>query len=336
MKFISIKGFTDTARHLISGFLLLILIIFIGILGFSIIEGWSLIDSLYMTIITITTTGFEEVHPLSPVGQIFTVVLIVISFGTILYIGGTGVQYVIESKFFRRRRMNKQIENLHDHYIVCGFGRMGSHICEKLAEAKVPFVVIENNINNFNKLNNLGYLYDNGNAANDDTLLRAGIKNAKGLVAVLSSDPENVFATLSARVLNPSIFIVARAVEEDTESKLMKAGANRVVKPYELGGSRMAEIVLRPGVLDFIDVVYGSTKVDIHIEEITVRKNSKMHKKTLAELPLRSEFNTIIVAIQNEEKGIFIYNPKGDTIVDEGNKLIAIGEEANLDKLKIY
>lgn len=336
MKFISLSSQTDTVKHLITGFLFLIFTIIAGIIGFELIEGWGLVDSLYMTIITITTTGFQEVHPLSRTGQIFTVLLIMVSFSTILYIGGTGVQYVIESKFIRRRRMIKQMDNLKNHYIVCGFGRMGSHICEKLSEAKVPFVVIENNPNSFSKLDTFGYLYDKGDAASDDTLVRVGVNKAKGLVAVLSTDPENVFATLSARVLNPSIFIVARAIDEDTESKLIKAGANRVVKPYELGGSRMAEIVLRPGVLDFIDVVHGSKKVDIHIEEITVKKGSKMHKKTLAELPLRSEFNTIIVAIQNEEKGIFMYNPKGDTIVDEGNKLIAIGEEANLDKLTDY
>ena len=336
MKYISLNSYNDTARHLIMGVVILLTIILSGIMGFMIIEGWSLIDALYMTIITITTTGFQEVHPLSQSGHIFTVILIIISFGTMFYIGGTGVQYIIESKFIRRRRMLKQMEKFKDHYIVCGFGRMGSHICEKLEEAKVPFVVIENNPNNFPRLDSLGHVYDKGDAASDDTLIRVGIQKAKGLVVVLSTDPENVFATLSARVLNPSIFIVARAIDEDTESKLIKAGANRVVKPYELGGSRMAEIVLRPGVLDFIDVVYGSKKVDIHIEEITVKKGSKMHKKTLAELPLRSEFNTIIVAIQNEDKGIFIYNPKGDTIVDEGNKLIAIGEEANLDKLRDY
>jgi voltage-gated potassium channel len=336
MKFISLNSYTDTARHLIIGFIILLFTIIAGITGFMMIEGWSFIDALYMTVITITTTGFQEVHPLSEVGHVFTVILIIMSFGTIFYIGGTGVQFVIESKFIRRRRMIKQIEKFNDHYIVCGFGRMGSHICDKLEEAKVAFIVVENNPRNFPKLDALGYLYDKGDAASDDTLLRVGIKKAKGLVAVLSSDPENVFATLSARVLNPSIFIVARAIDEDTESKLIKAGANRVVKPYELGGSRMAEIVLRPGVLDFIDVVYGSKKVDIHIEEITVKTGSKMHKKTLADLPLRSEFNTIIVAIQNEDKGIFIYNPKGETIVDEGNKLIAIGEEANLDKLRDY
>jgi voltage-gated potassium channel len=336
MKLFFLKSYNDTARHLITGFLFLISIILIGTIGYMFIEGWSLNDSLFMTMITITTTGFQEVHPLSGLGQIFTEILLIMSFGTILYIGGIGVQYIIESKFIRRRRMNKQLDNLKDHYIVCGFGRMGSHICEKLSEANVPFVVIEHNQNNFAKLDKLGYLYDKGDAANDDTLIHTGVKRAKGLVAVLSTDPENVFATLSARVLNPALFIVARAIDEDTESKLIKAGANRVVKPYELGGSRMAEIVLRPGVLDFIDVVYGSKKVDIHIEEITVKKGSKMHKKKLADLPLRSEFNTIIVAIQNEEKKIFIYNPKGETIVDEGNKLIAIGEEANLDKLRDY
>ncbi len=257
------------------GFLFLIFTVLLGIVGYMIIEGWDINDALYMTVITITTTGFEEVHPLSTIGQLFTVFLIFMSFGTILYIGGTGVQYIIESKFLRRRRMIKQLEKMKEHYIVCGFGRMGSHICEKLNDANVPFVVVENNPNNFTKLESLGYLYDKGDAASDDTLHRVGVKKAKGLVVVLSTDPENVFATLSARVLNPSLFIVARAIDEDTESKLIKAGANRVVKPYELGGSRMAEIVLRPGVLDFIDVVYGSNKVDIHIEEITVKKGSK-------------------------------------------------------------
>lgn len=327
---------SDTAKHLQAGVVFLLIIIGMGIIGFMIIESWSFVDSIYMTIITITTTGFKEVHPLSSAGQIFTVILIMLSFGTILYIGGTGVQYIIESKFFRRQRMQRQMVNLKDHYIVCGFGRMGTHICEKLNEAKVSFIVIENNPANFVKLEKCGYLYDNGNATSDETLLRVGVERAKGIVCVLSTDPENVFTTLSAKVLNPKIFVVARAIEEDSESKLIKAGADRVVKPYDLGGTRMAEIVLRPGVMDFIEVVAGSKHVDIHIEEITVKNGSKMHKKTLAELPLRTQFNTIIVAIQNEEKGIFIYNPKGDTIVDEGNKLIAIGEESYLDKLKDY
>ena len=320
--------------HLRNAILVLLLIILIGTSGFMIIEGWNITDALYMTIITITTTGFEEVHPLSPHGELFTLVLVVASFGTVIYIGGTGVQILIESKFFRRKKMLKKIERLENHYIVCGFGRMGSHICQELREENADFVVIENNEENFPKLEKLGYLHDTGDASQDAALLRTGITKAKGLVAVLSSDAENVFTTLSAKSLNPKIFVVARAIDYSTEPKLLKAGADRVVKPYELGGHRMAEILLRPGVLDFIEVVAGKKTVDLRMEEITVRKNSKMHKKTLAELPLRTDLNVIVVAIQNEEKGIFVYNPKSDTVVDEGNKLIAIGERSSLDKMK--
>ena len=321
-------------KHLRNALLVLFVIIITGTSGFMLIEGWNIADSLYMTIITITTTGFEEVHQLSTGGEIFTLVLLMVSFGTVIYIGGTGVQILVESKFFRRKKMQKKIEHLKNHYIVCGFGRMGTHICNDLRQANAPFVVIESNEDNKKKLEELEYLYDIGDASSDDTLLRTGVKNAKGLVAVLSSDAENVFTTLSAKTLNPQIFVVARAIDDYTEPKLMKAGANRVVKPYELGGVRMAEILLRPGVMDFIDVVAGNNKIDLQIEEITVNKGSLMDKKTLADLPIRSDLNVIIVSIQNEEKGLFIYNPKGDTIVDEGNKLIAIGERANLEKLK--
>ncbi|NNG26710.1 MAG: TrkA family potassium uptake protein [Ignavibacteriaceae bacterium] len=325
----------DTSyKHLRNALFVLLAIIITGTSGFMLIEGWNVADSLYMTIITITTTGFEEVHQLSTEGEVFTLILLMVSFGTVIYIGGTGVQILVESKFFRRKKMQKKIEHLKDHYIVCGYGRMGTHICNDLGRAKVPFVVIENNPVNKTKLDELEYLYDLGDASNDETLLRTGVKNAKGLVAVLSSDAENVFTTLSAKTLNPGIFVVARAIDDHTEPKLLKAGANRVVKPYELGGVRMAEILLKPGVMDFIDVVAGNNKIDLQIEEITVKKGSSMDKKTLAELPVRSDLNIIIVSIQNEDKGLFIYNPKGDTIVDEGNKLIAIGERDNLEKLK--
>jgi voltage-gated potassium channel len=324
----------NSYKHLRNAIFVLFAIIITGTSGFMLIEGWNIPDSLYMTIITITTTGFEEVHQLSTEGEIFTLILLMVSFGTVIYIGGTGVQILVESKFFRRKKMQKKIERLKNHYIVCGYGRMGTHICNDLREASVPFVVIESNEDNKKKLDELEYLYDIGDASSDDTLLRTGVKNAKGLVAVLSSDAENVFTTLSAKTLNPNIFVVARAIEDHTEPKLMKAGANRVVKPYELGGVRMAEILLRPGVMDFIDVVAGNNKIDLQIEEITVNKGSSMDKKTLAELPIRSDLNVIIVSIQNEDKELFIYNPKGNTIVDEGNKLIAIGERANLEKLK--
>jgi len=326
----------NALNHLRNALIALVIIIIFGTAGYMLFEGWNLADSLYMVIITITTTGYEEVHPLSTTGEIFTLILVLVSFATVIYIGGIGIQIIIESNIFKRRRMQNKIDKLSDHYIVCGYGRMGTHICEELSLESVPFVVIENNPDNHEKLDEIGYLYDIGDASHDSTLERVGVKRAKGLVAVLPNDAGNVFTTLSAKFLNPKIFVVARAVEDETEPKLKKAGADRVVKPYELGGVRMASLLLRPGVADFIEIVAANRNLDLQIEEIVVKKGSRMHKKTLAELPIRTEFNTIIVSIQNDEKGIFVYNPKGDTVVDEGNKLIAIGEKNNLEKLKDY
>jgi voltage-gated potassium channel len=323
-------------KHLRNAIIVLLLLICIGTTGYMLIEGWNLRDSIYMVIITITTTGFKEVHPLSANGEIFTVFLIIMSFGTVFYIGGIGIHILIESKIFKRRRMQHKIDKLDNHYIVCGYGRMGTHICEELSHSEVPFVVIENNPANHKKLDEIGFLYDTGDASHDITLERVGVKKAKGLVAVLSNDAENVFTTLTAKFLNPKIFVVARAVEDETEPKLLRAGADRVVKPYELGGVRMASLLLRPGVADFIEIVAANRNIDLQIEEIVVKRGSKMDKKSLAQLPIRTEFNTIIVSIQNDEKGIFVYNPKGDTIVDEGNKLIAIGEKKNLEKLRDF
>ena len=326
----------SSIKQLVHALLLLFLIICIGTIGYILIEGWNLIDSLYMVVITITTTGFKEVHPLSKTGEIFTLLLVLFSFAIVIYVAGVGIQILIESKIFKRKRMEKKIQDLQNHYIVCGYGRMGTHICEELLHHGADFVVIENNTANHPKLDEAGYLYDTGDASQDDTLERVGVKKARGLVAVLPTDPENVFTTLTAKFLNPKIFVVARAVEEETHPKLMKAGADRVINPYELGGVRMASLLLRPGVADFIEIVAANRNIDLQIEEIVVKKGSKMDKKTLAELPIRTEFNVIIISIQNDQKGIFIYNPKGDTIVDEGNKLMAIGEKSNLEKLKEY
>jgi len=209
--------------HFRNAIIVLFFIIIIGTSGFMLIEGWNTVDALYMTIITITTTGFEEVHQLSMEGEIFTLVLLIVSFGTVIYIGSSGIQILIESKFFRRKKMQKRIEHLTDHYIVCGFGRMGTHICSDLKQAKAPFVVIESNPDNQKILDELEYLHDIGDASSDDTLLRTGIKNARGLVAVLSSDAENVFTTLSAKSINPKIFVVARVINDNTEPKLLRS-----------------------------------------------------------------------------------------------------------------
>jgi voltage-gated potassium channel len=321
-----------TLRQLRFGLAILLLTIFVGTTGYMIIEKWHFLDAIYMTIITISTTGFAEVHPLSQPGRFFTILLIIMGIGSIAYAGGRAAQLVFETQIYRRRKLSKKVEHLNNHYIVCGYGRMGRFICDELAEAKVDFVVIENDAAKIEKLTDRGFMFVNGDATSDEILISAGIKKAKGLVAVLSSDAENVFATLSSKVLNPDIYLVARAVEEETESKLVKAGASRVVKPYEIGGTRMAELLLRPGVIEFIDSIAREKNVDLNIEEVIVHPNSALVDKTLTELPIRTEMNIIIVSIY-KKSGKFIYNPLSSAKIESGDKLIAIGESSSLQKL---
>jgi voltage-gated potassium channel len=322
-----------TIREIKIGIIILSLVILLGAIGYSIIEEWNFFDSVYMTIITITTTGFKEVHPLSNAGKVFTILIIIFGVGSLAFIGGKAFQTLIETQYLRKRRMTKKIEELHDHFIVCGYGRMGRYICEELTHEKVDFVVIENNPDNFDRLAKLGYLFVNEDATSDEALLNAGVKRAKGLVAVLMTDAENVFATLSAKVLNPNIFIVARAVQEETESKLIKAGANRVVKPYEIGGTRMAELLLRPGVVEFIDIVARERKFDLNIEQIDVMPNSNLLNKSLAELPIRKDLNIIIVSVFKKD-GRVIFNPISSTVIESEDKLFALGEKSSLLKLR--
>lgn len=311
---------------------LVLTVIIIGTFGYMIIEGWSIFDSFYMTIITISTTGFKEFKPLSTPGMVLTVFLIITGVVSLAYTGGRGVQLLVESQILRRRKMSKNLEQISNHYIVCGFGRMGSQIAEHLLENNLNFVIIENEQNNVAKLNELGYLFVNGDATDDDALIKAGVERAKGLVAVLSTDAENVFTTLSARELNNNIFIVARAIDEGTEGKLKKAGADRVVKPYELGGNRMVQLLLRPGVTDFIEGIARKKEVDISLEQIVVCKGSNLIGLTLAESPIRSELDIIIIAI-DKSGGNFVYNPKSSAKIEVDDKLIAIGQVENLNKL---
>ncbi len=311
---------------------IIFIVILTGTFGYMILEDWTFLDSFYMTVITISTTGFKEVRPLSTAGMVLTVFLIITGVLSIAYTGGRGVQLLVESQILRRRRMAKKLELISQHYIVCGFGRMGSQIAEHLLENNLNFVVIENEPNNVAKLIELGYLFVDADATDDDALIKAGVKRAKGLVAVLSTDAENVFTALSARELNSKLFIVARAIDEGTEGKLKKAGADRVVKPYELGGNRMVQLLLRPGVTDFIEGVAKRRDVQISLEEIEVCKGSQLVGLSLAESPIRSELNIIIIAI-DKSGGNFVYNPQSSAKIEAGDKLIAIGHGDNLNKL---
>jgi voltage-gated potassium channel len=303
----------------------------LGTLGYILIEGWNFSDAFYMTILSISTTGFQEVHPLSESGQLLTVFIIIMGLGALAYFVGRLVQVVIENYLMRRRRMEAKLRRLKNHYIVCGFGRMGRNICEDLTEAGEKFVVIEQDQNRLPALDELGYLYVTGDAASDESLLKAGIQNANGLIAVVSSDAENIYTTLSAKSLNPNITVVARALQDESESKLKKAGADRVIKPYELVGHRMAQLVLRPGIEEFIDTVVRRGGKSIMMEEISVEQTSCLVGQSLRESPIRKELNIIIVVIHRED-GELIYNPPSDVRIKAQDRMIAIGDRKQLER----
>lgn len=311
--------------------LLVIILLFLGITGYSLIEDWNLLDSLYMTVITLSTTGYKEIYPLSIGGRILTMILIIFGITVFLYALREFNILLFEGKFFQERKMEKKINQLENHYIICGYGRMGKKIVQELYKRKTPFVVIEKEEEHPEPADN--YFYISGDATEDENLIKAGINKAKGLVSVLSTDIANTFTTLSARGLNSSLKIIARAEEESSKEKLLKAGADRVVLPYEIGGYRITQALLRPTVVDFIDEVFLRSHLGLEIEEVKVFEGSKLINISIAESEIRSEFNTIIVGIYRLS-GKLIYNPRSDTMIEKGDNLIVIGEREKLDKLQ--
>jgi voltage-gated potassium channel len=323
------KGHARAARHIWIGFFSFLSILVAGTVGYIVIEGWNFYDSFYMTILSISTTGFGEVHPLSDSGKIFTIIVIIVGLTSIVYLGGRVAQALIELYILRRRQMSIKLKLLKNHYIVCGYGRMGKHICMDLENENVPFVVIEKEKELVDQLIEIGYTYVVGDSSSDEILNEARIKQAKGLIAVVSSDAENVFTTLSAKALNPSIFVVSRCLSDESESKLKKAGADRVVKTYEMVSHRMANLLLHPAVAEFLNIVAASGPTGLRLEELPIQEGSPLIGKTLAESPIKSQLNIMIVVI-NRNSGQFIYNPGSDEIIQLGDRLLAIGETENL------
>lgn len=310
---------------------LVLLLLVLGSSGYSVIEDVNILDSLYMTVITLSTTGYKEVFPLSDAGRVLTMVLILFGITIFLYALREINLVLFEGKFFQERKMQKKISQLENHYIICGYGRMGTKIAQELKKRKKSFVILEKEFDNPENFED--YQYIAGDATEDENLLKAGIEKAQGLVSVLSTDIENTFTTLSARGLNPSLKIIARAEDESSREKLLKAGANRVVLPYEIGGYRITQALLRPTVVDFIDEVFSRTDLGLEIEEVKINNDSNLNGKSIEQSKIRSDFNTIIVGIYRSS-GKLIYNPGSETMIEEGDDLIVIGERDKLDKLQ--
>jgi voltage-gated potassium channel len=299
-----------------------------------VIEEWSFVDALYMTIITITTVGYAEVHPLTTNGQIFSIFLIVGGVSGALYAVSGIAGYVIEGHLgttLGRRRMQRSITKLKGHFILCGYGRVGREIARVFAEENIPFVAIDKDRDSIADAEKDGHLYLLADATDDEVLKEAGIEQARGLVVALGSDADSVYITLSARGLRPDLFIEARASSNMAEAKLKKAGANRIIAPYSLGARRMAELALRPAVVDFIDTVIRSRGQDLQMENITVRHDSALAGLTVEETRHRTK--AAILTISRKD-GKLLVNPSIEEIIEAGDRLITLGTKKQLAALE--
>ncbi len=324
-----------TKQQIILPVVLIIGVISFGTIGYTMLEGWNFFDSFYMTIITLTTVGFMEVHPLSNIGRLFTTFLILSGVGAMLYSLSVGARVVLEGEIrdiLGRRKLSKKIEKLENHYIICGYGRMGRIICREMIQHNAPFVIVEKTPEVFAAIEK-DYLSLHGDSTRDAVLKEAGIERASGLISVLSTDADNLYVVLSARGLNPKLRIVARASDEGAEQKLFRAGADHVVSPYFIGGLRIAHTILKPAVVDFIEFATKSGNIELQMEEIKVKETSHIINKALDECGIRKEMGIIIVAIKRES-GEMEFNPKSTSIIKKGDTLVAMGETRQLKALE--
>jgi voltage-gated potassium channel len=333
------RRFSTLARFLVA-FSLLTLLILIGTLGYALIEGWSIRESLYMTFITITTVGFGEVKPLSAAGQQFTIAFLVLSIGTVGYSVGVLITYVFEGQILhamRERRMKRTVRHLKDHFIIVGGGDVGREAAYEFRSSKKRFVIVDRDPSQSGLSRDESIPFVQGDAINDEVLLEAGIERASGLVSALPDDEDNVFVVLTARQLNPRLLIVSQVAEERSIRKLIKAGANRVISPKKIAGQRMAAMVLRPNLLNFLDVIVQGGELDMRIEEVRLEAGSPLVDKTLKEAGIGQHTGAIIVGINAPDGTMRINASTTSTLssvrVSEGDVLIALGNEDQLKRL---
>ncbi len=323
-------------RRLLPALILLLIIATIGSGGYMLLEGWNFLDSIYMVVITLFTIGFNEAHPLSPAGKVFTMCIAVSGVGTAIYAAGRAVEIIVEgemSGYRKRKRMDAKIREMKQHYIICGFGRVGHQVAQAFETARVSYVVIDTKPETTAQLDPKGIPHITGDATSDEVLIEAGIRTAKGLVACSDSDVDNVYVTLSARALNPDLRIVARAGIRDTEKKLKMAGADRVISPYFISGMRMAALVVRPVTSDFLDLVTHGGQVEFSLHEMAISEHSPLVGKSLEQADIRGKSGAMVLAIRNADES-FNLQPKATSKIESGSILVVLGTQEQIDNLE--
>lgn len=329
------RPFDRIFRRLFLAVIILLCLIVIGTVGFMLLEGFVFVDALYMTIITLSTVGFGEIKTLSANGRLFTILLIIGGGGLAAFSISTTVDFIVSGQwqdYLQQRRRLRMLNSLSQHVIVCGFGRVGRHVCDELAAEGISFVVIETDQERIEHAEKHGYLAVKGNAARVDVLTNAGICNARGLVAAVNSDAENVFIVLTARSLSESIYIVARANYEDSEPKLLRAGANCTIEPYRISGKRMVTMIMRPNVGDFLDEVVHAGGMELVLEQIQILPSSPLDGKTLSESDISGQYGVTVLACRSVA-GEPYTSAGPNTLLKDGMSVIVLGTPTQLKKL---
>lgn len=326
-------------------FLMVLSVFLLGTAGYMLLEGWTLIDSAYMTIITLGTVGFGEVHPLSNIGRVFTIVLILLGVSTLAYGLRTVAQFFLEQDYvhqWRQRQVMRKVSELDGHFIICGLGRVGLSTAEALRDSKRPFVVIEKDLDPSILLEYPSMFVVDGDATDDDVLFQAGIERASSLIVTAGDDSINLFVVLSARSLNPDLFIIARSAGPGNEQKMRLAGADRVVSPYRIGGKHMANIAIRPHVTDFFEIATLDDGVEVWVEELVLHENSTLLGRTVGEIDVRRRFGVTLVALRHyfpakdgAPERVSTTIPDANTCLQAGDELIVLGTRDGLAQLEM-
>jgi voltage-gated potassium channel len=325
-------------RRLLTLAIRLALTLAAGTTGFVVIAGYPLFDAFYMTVITMTTVGYFEVRTLDTAGRMFNAVLILFGVSTMFYAVGVITQTTLEASFselFQKRRARKMIDSLKDHFILCGYGRVGRGAAAELQRTGVEFVVMDRSEERVQRAIKAGMLAMHGDSTRDETLVEAGVKRARGLVAALSSDADNLFLILSAKSLNPSLTVAARVGEEASEAKMRRAGADAVFMPYAITGYRLAQSILRPHVFEFLDITSSTSNLglEIGIEQVLVPEGSRLASRSLREMQLRRDLGIIVLAIRRSG-GEMEFNPEAEAVIGQGDHLIVMGKNEHVRKLE--